>query len=150
VTGAVGFRRQRQRPPLAQETAQDGVDQAARRAALDRLREIDGRVDGGELRHAVELDDLEQREPQQCPHVRIETARLAAEARQDVIEKPLPGERAVDELCREGAVARVQLRAAERAAQDGVGEGAVLDGGQHSPGEAARLSRWRPQKPGGE
>ena len=92
------------------------------------LRELDGGVDRGELRHAVELDELEQRQAQQRADVRVEAARLAAEARQDVVEESLPGERAVDELGGERAVARRPERAAQVLPEDGVGESAVLDG----------------------
>ena len=110
---------------LARRPAQDRVDQpgGARRVAAG---ELDGLVDGGVRRDAVEVEQLEEPEPQGGAHGRVERLHGAfGELGGDVVKRAGALHRAVGELGGQRALAAVE--AVGSAAQGAVGPGAVLE-----------------------
>ena len=127
-----------QRPALAPGAPQHRVDELEARPA-GRLRQLDALVDGGVRRDAVEEQQLQHAEPQRVAHRRVEPLDRPAGAGGDhVVERAAALHRAVGELRRERALARVEPGARRLGRERAVGVRAVpLDAPQHRRGDAA-------------
>src|SRR4029434_7441765 len=119
---------QRRRASGARERAQHGVDEFrwTRLARLE-LGQAHRFVDGGPARHSVEKEELVGGEAQERAHPGIELLQGAIQVRgEPPVEMSAPPERAVDQLCAQSGVARIEARVLQRVLEHDVGEGTVL------------------------
>ena len=116
-----------QRRRLARGAAQHRVDEP-RAAPRLRLGELDRLPHRGVVGHAIEVDELEDPEPQRRDDGRLQAVeRAAGERLDDVVQRGPALDGAVGEPGREGEVARVEPEPLGLAAERPIGPRAVLE-----------------------
>ena len=107
---------------FAQIGAQDGVDEAGLRDVAGALGLLDGLMDGGVRRNAVEPENLVEAEPQQVDERRARLAAGRGLARDEPVERRLPADDAADELVAKPAVRRRKARGGQGGFEEILGE----------------------------
>lgn len=101
--------RQRETIPFAADAAKDGIHQRRRTALTLLLRQVHRIVDDRRCWNASEVQQLEHRQPQDIDDLCVEPGERSIRERGDqVIEGPLPAERAGGDLTGERAIAFVR------------------------------------------
>ena len=132
------------------DAAEHGVDVAGDPGAADRLGEVDRGRDGG-VGADPGAEQLVRAEAQHEQHRRVELFQRAVAARgEHGVVAALAAQGAVGQLGREGGVAAGQPALGEQPRQQQVGVGlALVHGGEHVVGGAARIGAPRRLRPPG-
>ena len=126
------------RRALAEQRAQERVDEARGRRALGEAREIDRVVHDGGRGHAVQVQDLVKAEPQDGQDSRVRGDAASRGGRGDNgVQRALPAQRALHDLGSQCLVARVVQSPAAFGQRGGQVQGSVLDGRERPVGRDA-------------
>ena len=137
--GMVGKSRPGDGGHAAVKGTQHAVDQPGDPLQAETPRQLDRFVDGGAVRHPLQVKDLVGAETQQPEDARLQLdQRLAAATRQGEVEAATAAQDAVDQFGGKAAVARVEAGgAAQGGVEEEIGVTALVDAQKDVEGELA-------------
>ena len=111
---------------LAEIGAENGVDETGLRDVAGALGLLDGFVNGGVRRNAIEPEYLVEAEPQQVDERRARLTAGSGLARDKPVEGGLPAHDAADEFVAQAAIGGRQTRGGERRFEQILGKFSVV------------------------
>jgi hypothetical protein len=134
-----GVRRQGQVRALAADAAQHGVHQAGRASFAGLSHEIDGVVDGGGRRHAIQMYQLKGGHPQDVEDLGVELrGGPSGKGGNDSIGGPLPAERPGGDFAGQRAIAFIGQADAHAGKRGRQVRASSIDRAQHLVGRKTR------------